>query len=80
MLARGDQTPVARSISYTSRMSIAKSHTSPESMQALGLICVAHAVAEGIELVACRESAVLVGIYDVHVRLKACLYRIERIL
>lgn len=57
MLARGDKTPVKTDQLHSIVLRSTACHTSPEPMQTLCLICVAHAVAERVEFVAVEISA-----------------------
>ena len=54
MLRRGDQTP-ARVISPARRLTEDGIHTAPEAVEALGPVCLADAVAEGVEFVTARR-------------------------
>jgi hypothetical protein len=54
MLSSGDQTP-ARVISKTNKQKRRITRTTPEPMEALASVCVADAVAEGVEFVASKR-------------------------
>ena len=59
MLASGDQMPAGGQLA--GRGSIDGGRTAPESMDALGAVCVADAVGEGVELVAGEVSGAGAG-------------------
>ncbi len=80
MLARGAQTPRYSVQQPEMVICSGKVPTSPEAMNAFGLVCVLHAVGERLEFVSARVSAALQSRSLQYARLHPSLDRIQWVL